>query len=108
LRIANNAAIDASRRRKADALQRSADAVDVALPPAPDPVELADLSDALSRALDALRPTWRTAIVLRYHEGCSYAEIAEVLGVPEGTAKTFVHRARSQMANMLTQAGWRP
>jgi RNA polymerase sigma-70 factor, ECF subfamily len=82
--------------------------VEVALPPAPDPVELADLGEALSRALDALRPSWRTAIVLRYQEGCSYAEIAEVLGVPEGTAKTFVHRARRQMADMLTQAGWRP
>jgi RNA polymerase sigma-70 factor, ECF subfamily len=108
LRIANNAAIDALRRRNADATQRGATLADVALPPVSDPVELADLSDALSRALDGLRPTWRTAIVLRYQEGCSYSEIAEVLGVPEGTAKTFVHRARRQMADMLTRAGWRP
>jgi RNA polymerase sigma factor (sigma-70 family) len=108
LRIANNAAIDALRRWNADATQRGAALADVALPPAPDPVELADLSDALSRALDGLRPAWRTAIVLRYQEGCSYSEIAEVLGVPEGTAKTFVHRARRQMADMLTRAGWRP
>jgi RNA polymerase sigma-70 factor (ECF subfamily) len=79
-----------------------------AIQPPPDPVEAAALGDALNGALDSLRPEWRAAIVLRYQEGCSYEEIAEAMGIPEGTAKTFVHRARKQMAAALTAAGWQP
>lgn len=106
-RIANNAAIDALRRRRDDRLVQR-DPVEPAVPPATDPVEAAALGDALSAALDALRPEWRAAIVLRYQEDCSYDEIADILNIPEGTAKTFVHRARKQMAEALASAGWRP
>jgi RNA polymerase sigma-70 factor, ECF subfamily len=107
LRIANNAALDAVRRRRSHPLVEG-DPEDLPIPQAADPVEIADLGEALSGALDALRPEWRAAIVLRYQEGSSYEEIAEILGIPEGTAKTFVHRARKQMASALAAAGWRP
>jgi RNA polymerase sigma-70 factor (ECF subfamily) len=107
LRIANNAAIDAVRRRRAPELAADHQS-DVAVPAPPDPVETAALGDALARALAQLRPEWRAAVVLRYQEDCSYDAIAEILGIPEGTAKTFVHRARRQMAEALTAAGWRP
>jgi RNA polymerase sigma-70 factor, ECF subfamily len=106
-RIANNAAVDALRRRRVDPIAHS-DTADPPPAPAAEPVELAALAEALGAALDALRPDWRAAIVLRYHEGRSYEEIAEILDIPEGTAKTFVHRARKQMADTLTSAGWRP
>lgn len=106
-RIAHNAALDALRRRRAASeIERDGDESFVS--PAPDPIEAAALGQALSAALDALRPEWRTAIVLRYQEGCSYEEIAEVMRIPEGTAKTFVHRARKQMAGLLASAGWHP
>jgi RNA polymerase sigma-70 factor, ECF subfamily len=107
LRIAHNAALDALRRRRTDPLV-SGGADDAAIPPAADPVETAALGTALSAALDRLRPEWRSVILLRYQEGCSYEEIAEILGIPEGTAKTYVHRARKQMADALSAAGWRP
>lgn len=106
LRIANNAAIDALRRRAGRPRDRAL--VDAAMPAPPDPVETAALGDAIAAALAHLRPDWRAAIVLRYQEGCSYDEIGEILGVPDGTAKTFVHRARKQMAEALAAAGWRP
>ena len=106
-RIANNAALDALRRKRGDPLFESV-GEEAAIPTPADPVEAAALGKALGAALDALRPEWRAAIVLRYQEGCSYNEIADVLGVPEGTAKTFVHRARKQMADALAAAGWRP
>jgi RNA polymerase sigma-70 factor, ECF subfamily len=106
-RIAHNAALDALRRKRGDPLLR--DTLDnTPVPPAADPVETAALGDALSAALDAVRPDWRAAILLRYREGCSYEEIAEIMGIPEGTAKTFVHRARKQLAGILESAGWRP
>lgn len=106
-RIAHNAALDALRRTRDDASLDNP-GQHPAVGPAPDPIEAADLAQALGAALDGLRPELRVAIVLRYQEDCSYEEIAEVMGVPEGTAKTFVHRARKQMADALTSAGWRP
>jgi RNA polymerase sigma-70 factor, ECF subfamily len=106
-RIAHNAALDALRRRKADPVA-SAEVAEPPMPAAPDPVQIEQLGAALDAALDTLRPEWRTAIVLRYQEGCSYDEIAEALGIPENTAKTFVHRARKRMADLLAAAGWRP
>jgi RNA polymerase sigma factor (sigma-70 family) len=81
--------------------------MDPPVPPPPDPVEAAALGRALDAALAALRPEFRSAIALRYDEGCSYAEIAETMGIPEGTAKTYVHRARKQLAEALEAAGWK-
>ena len=106
-RIAHNTALDALRRTRADPIVASTDREPIVPPPA-DPVEAAALAHALTAALDRLRPEWRTAIVLRYQEGCSYEEIAAALNIPEGTAKTFVHRARKQMAELLAAAGWQP
>lgn len=106
-RIANNAALDALRRRKADPLVQ-AEAAEPAIPPPADPVEAAALGEAIDAALHVLRPEWRAAVVLRYQEDLSYEEIAEVLGMPEGTVKTFVHRARKQLMETLTSAGWQP
>ena len=43
------------------------------------------------------------ALVLRHMEGLSYAEIAEVLQVPNGTAKGWVSRGRAAMLVMLAE-----
>jgi RNA polymerase sigma-70 factor (ECF subfamily) len=106
-RIANNAAVDAVRRRRANPV------IDAKVPeplasPVPDQVETAALASAIDRAISALRPEWRAVVVLRYEEGLSYEEIAEALGIPEGTVKTFVHRARKELAERLAAAGWAP
>lgn len=66
------------------------------------------LAEALEAALDRLRPEYREVIVLRAQEGLAYDEIAEVTGLPLGTVKTYIHRARKEMAAMLTTAGWDP
>jgi RNA polymerase sigma-70 factor (ECF subfamily) len=107
LRIAHNAALDALRRRRADPVI-AGDLIEPAAPPPADPVETASLGRALDAALAVLRPEWRAVIALRYQEELSYEEIAEVLEMPEGTVKTFVHRARKQLMEALTAAGWRP
>jgi RNA polymerase sigma-70 factor, ECF subfamily len=108
-RIANNTAIDAIRRRPHGQQELEGRAqLDPAVPPAPDPVEEAALGQALEAALGRLRADHRMAVLLRYQEGCSYPEIAETLSIPEGTAKTYVHRGRKLLAQWLEQAGWRP
>lgn len=107
LRIANNAALDALRRKRADPVVQ-VEVPEPAVPPPADQVEAAALAEAIDVALAALRPEWRAAVVLRYQEGLTYEEVAEVLEIPEGTVKTFVHRARKQLAERLEAAGWRP
>ena len=74
----------------------------------PDPVERQELGHALEAALDALRPDQRAAIVLRYENGLSFDEIGTILGVPEVTARSHVHRARKELARLLTASGWAP
>ena len=61
---------------------------------------------ALERAIARLRPEYREAVVLRYQEGLSYEEICEVTGLPLGTVKTNLHRARKELAELLRGSGW--
>ena len=58
---------------------------------------------ALRRALDALTPEYREAIVLRELEEMSYKEIAEVAGIPIGTVMSRLARARRQLQQSLLQ-----
>ena len=79
----------------------------------PDPVDPRDrfaeqeLSSELQRALDALDETYRVAVVLYDVLGCSYAEIAEMTGVPEGTVKSRIFRGRGELAERLGTPGER-
>jgi RNA polymerase sigma-70 factor (ECF subfamily) len=115
LRIAHNVGIDAIRRRRIrivsiDAVPGpgAAPAADPPAPSMPDPVERHALRDALQSAMATLRPDQREAVVLRYEEGLSFEEIGQVLGIPEVTARSHVHRARKELARVLTEAGWQP
>jgi len=56
-------------------------------------VELADLHAALKR----LNERDRKLLEMRYSEDLSQAEIARKLGIPEGTAKVRLHRARDRL-----------
>ena len=89
-------------------MNRGDAADDSAAPSEPDPVERQALGRALEAALAELRPEHRVAIVLRYEEGLSFDEIGNVLGVAEVTARSHVHRARKELARLLTASGWAP
>jgi RNA polymerase sigma-70 factor (sigma-E family) len=56
-----------------------------------------ELSDALRRALGRLPSRMRAAVVLRYYEDMSEAEIAEILGISQGTVKSTVSRAVAKL-----------
>ena len=60
----------------------------------------------MSAALAKIRPEYREVVVLRYQEGLTQPEIAEILGMPSGTVKTYLHRARKELAEILSEAGW--
>ena len=59
--------------------------------------------EELLAALDHVRAEHRAALVLRHMEGLSYAEIAQVLDVPEGTAKGWVSRGRAALLVVLAE-----
>jgi RNA polymerase sigma-70 factor (ECF subfamily) len=56
-----------------------------------------ELGHEIEKALADVRPEYRTAIILWHMEGRPYEEIAEIMGVPLGTVKTYIHRARNEL-----------
>jgi len=117
LRIAHNVAIDhlrkarppivwiddeASGRDMADVL------ADAREPSAFDRAVRQDFRDDLERALATLRPEFSRLIVMRYLEDMSYEDISEVVGLPLGTVKSHLHRARAALGRLLVEAGWGP
>ncbi|PKW26175.1 RNA polymerase sigma factor SigE [Phycicoccus duodecadis] len=59
------------------------------------------LDDDVQRALDALSPDFRAAVVLCDIEGLSYEEVAATLGIKLGTVRSRIHRGRSQLREAL-------
>jgi RNA polymerase sigma-70 factor, ECF subfamily len=95
-RITVNAAHDARAKRRAAPVEEPPDPVDPR-----DRFAERELSGELQRALDALDESYRVAVVLYDVLGCSYAEIAELTEVPEGTVKSRIFRGRSELAERL-------
>ena len=56
-----------------------------------------DLQDTLRRAVDRLPQRMRAAVMLRYYEDMSEAEVANALGVSLGTVKSTVSRAVAKL-----------
>lgn len=111
-KIAHNHTIDHLRRARPDTLSLSADE-HPELPAAAmaSPLELVErtaLADDLDAAVQRLRVEYREAIQLRYREDLSLEEIADVLAVPEGTVKTYLYRARKELATAMVARGWKP
>lgn len=61
----------------------------------------AELEVRVRRALDELPADQREAVFLAFYGGLSYAEIAQVQGVPEGTVKSRVFHAKRKLAEVL-------
>ena len=114
-KIANNAAIDHLRRRELDtlsldgsphaetpeAMQATALQIGARQESPLDTVEAKELGGAIEEAIGALRPEYRSCILLRHVEGRAYEEIAEILNLPLGTVKTYIHRARNELRQSL-------
>lgn len=77
----------------------------VNLLPAETTGENRDLADELQAAVAELREEYRLCFVLFHQEDLSCAEIAAVMSCPEGTVKTWLHRARKEMAERLRRRG---
>lgn len=97
-RIVANAALDVTRRRKV----RDADELpETVASPFRDPAEGGELRARLTDALNTLPARQRAVIVLHDVEGYKHAEIGQMLDIPEGTARSDLHYARSQLRQIL-------
>lgn len=117
-KIAHNSAIDQLRRRQVDTIalettdSEQPDLVAVIADSSSESpaarMERRDLAEAIEAAIGSLRPDYREVVQLRFQEGLAYEEIAEVVGLPLGTVKTHIFRARKAMVRHLAAHGWRP
>ena len=114
-KIANNHTIDWIRKRKLDTISidgspnagtaeetertRLELESDVERPDAY--VESRELGGMIEEAISKLRPEYRTVVLLRHVEGYAYDEIAETMDLPLGTVKTYLHRARNELKDIL-------
>jgi RNA polymerase sigma-70 factor (ECF subfamily) len=105
--ISRNLCIDHYRsvRKERQTIAREVDTGDLQ-PASPDrgPYQAAehqDLRVMLRQALQTLPKTLRTAVVLRDLQELSYQEIADQLGLPEGTVKSRINRGRIELAHQL-------
>lgn len=64
-----------------------------------------DLGEELQLALERLREEYRLCFILYHQNELSLAEISEIVGSPEGTIKTWLHRARKELAEHLQRRG---
>jgi RNA polymerase sigma-70 factor (ECF subfamily) len=105
LQIVQNAALNTlarARRRPAEPVAESPDVADR------DPVrqpatqlEHRERQQRLELKLASVRPEYRSLLVLRDVEGLSYTEIANILGIPLGSVKGRLHRARGELIQLL-------
>jgi RNA polymerase sigma-70 factor (ECF subfamily) len=64
-----------------------------------------NLAEELTLALGQIRSEYRQAFLLFHQQELSYAEIAAALDCPLGTVKTWVHRARQEIIDILRKRG---
>jgi RNA polymerase sigma-70 factor (ECF subfamily) len=117
-KIAHNTAIDHLRRGGPETVPLEAEEDDkgglaavLADETVEDPqaaAERRDLARSLERAIARLRPEYRQAVLMFYAHGASYQDICEVTGLPLGTVKTNLHRARKELAQVMASLGWGP
>lgn len=71
-----------------------------------DAQERSEQAELLDVALSRIDPELRAVLVLKEQEQLSYREIADIVGIPEGTVGSRLNRARNELREKLLQLGW--
>jgi RNA polymerase sigma-70 factor (ECF subfamily) len=107
--VSRNLCIDHYRsvRKERETIDRNVDANELT-PASNDESPIAALEQRdrvtlLRQALAALPPALRKAVVMRDLQELSYQEIADTLGLPEGTVKSRINRGRAELARQITR-----
>ena len=107
-RVARNHLVDHYRRTRKDRVTSSLEDQLGPIEEKPDPqstplghIESRERRETLQSALDRLSPDLREAVILRDLHDLDYDEIAQVLGVPQGTVKSRINRGRLELGRLL-------
>jgi RNA polymerase sigma-70 factor (ECF subfamily) len=106
LLVARSLAIDSLRRRVLESrvIERSAPTREASEDPGPDQLaETADMSERARHAMASLTDGQRAALELAYFAGKTSAEVAELEGIPLGTAKTRIRTALLKLREALEE-----
>ena len=109
-RIAYNAALDYRSRLSFRATHQSQEVLEMAPNPSREsnPFQItvdAAQKTALRAAMARLPDLYRSVLHLHYWMGMTVSEVGETLSVPEGTVKSYLHRARGKLYGMLRKQG---
>jgi RNA polymerase sigma-70 factor (ECF subfamily) len=107
-RITRNHLVDHYRRTSHDRSTSSLDddeaGIEPRASPASEPIgrlEQRERADLVQKGLSRLSPEMREVVVLRDLQELDYAEIAQIIGAPEGTVKSRLNRGRLELARVL-------
>jgi RNA polymerase sigma-70 factor (ECF subfamily) len=104
--IARNCFLDHVRRNAPEVKNGTSDAFEDDGAGAEDPALLRLASDTgIMEALQHVPSPLREALILRHIDDLSYEQIAEALEAPLGTIKTWLHRGRTSLRNLLEKGG---
>jgi len=101
--ITYHACCDRLNRRKRYSNEEMPERADPGIGPEAQAIAL-DEARRLRAAIEALPEKYRTVITLYHLQGQQYEEIAQVLGLPMGTVKTHLFRAKEQLRKLLSSA----
>ncbi len=105
--LTTHAAIDLMRREKK--YRNSTDIEDAVLVDSrespQETVERQEEQETVQAALETLSPQAREILLLRYQAELGYEEIGVVLGLPNGTVKSRINRAKAQLKEILLRQG---
>ena len=97
--IAYRVAVNFAKKKKLD--QVDLDSVAFRVGYEGDVTEKQDFSKFIHDLVDQLPVQYKTVLTLFYLEGFSYPEIVDVTGMPEGTVKNYIHRARTKLKKIV-------
>jgi RNA polymerase sigma-70 factor (ECF subfamily) len=118
LTVAHHVAIDEVRKGTLDTVSlemltpprddgsRTFDIPDARMPTPAALAERGELAGALRSAISKLRPEYRELVALKYEQELEYEDIVEITGMPLGTIKSSLHRARKELEAQLQESGW--
>ena len=110
-RLTVNACLDQARRRRRRPIEVELSPIDMGRVEiaSGDPAGTFADRELLDEALRHLDPEWRAVVVLHYYVGLPLPEVASVMGIPLGTAKSRLHRSlRAMRTSVGVDAGYDP
>ena len=99
--IAYRMAVNFAKKKKLD--QVDLDQVEFKVGEQREVTEEEDMKQFIVKLVDQLPVNYKSVLTLFYLDGFSYPEIVDITGMPEGTVKNYIHRARQKLKKIVEE-----